>query len=442
MNNLKWLFQPLTAFAIGLLLIINLLLTVFWYQPLTISLSKANNQLGQSLARTLSFETASLLHSNDRLAISQVLNRFSDEPAVYIAAIDSQESDLRLTSRDKNLTVATQKYRFPIHFGDELLGHADIELNISDASSWHQQAVTSWILFNLIGCLAILGFLYWRYIQSVKHWAPLKEQLGDQLPDVAAQLNGSPDQQLRQLVTIIADPINQHGQLMKHLQRGSASADTERLLEQVNLVTDEGMYQDVALLSIDCQNWEKLMRTYNAEQLQQIWRQYETLMIRISELYNGILLPDGFSIVFGLGQSEHYAFDSVCAARVLQLAIENIASDTEQERPLFGISISAGPAFVSKTFKHGIPLPLVTGDADVWLQQVKAMQPINHILMAEPILQDADVNQQIEASLWRDVTLRSGQRLEIWEFERFKEKDDLFRIQADTLVKTNNRGST
>lgn len=108
------------AFALGLILIINLLLVVFWYTPLTRSLESSNNQLGESLARTLSFETASLLHANDRLGISQVLNRFSDEPAVYRAAIDSQEADIRLTSRDKNLTVAIAKYRFPIHFGDEI----------------------------------------------------------------------------------------------------------------------------------------------------------------------------------------------------------------------------------------------------------------------------------------------------------------------------------
>ncbi|MDN3650399.1 hypothetical protein QWZ13_15940 [Reinekea marina] len=437
MNNLKWLFQPIMAFALALLVIINLLLVVFWYKPLTQSLSASNNQLGESLARTLSFETASLLHKNDRLGISQVLNRYADEPAVFLAAIDSQEADIRLTSRDKNQTVAIEKYRFPIHFGDELMGHADIELNINDTASWHQQAVTSWLLFNIIGIGAISGFLYWRYRQAIAAWSPLKTQLDAQLPQISQQLTGRPDQQVSQLIQLLSDPMSQHGQLMKHLQTDSASDDTERLLEQVSLVTEEGMYQDVALLSIDCQNWDALIRIYNAQQLQRIWRQYESLMIRVSELYNGVLLPDGFSIVFGLGESETFAFDSVCAARVLQLAIEIIAQETEQERPLFGIAVSAGPAFVSKTYKHGIPLPLVTGDADLWLQQVKALQPINHILMAEPILQDDDVNQQIEANLWRDVTLRNGQRLEIWEFERFKEKDDLFEIQAQTLIKTN-----
>jgi len=57
--------------------------------------------------------------------------------------------------------------------------------------------------------------------------------------------------------------------------------------------------------------------------------------------------------------------------------------------------------------------------------------------MAEPILQHPDVNAQVEASIVRDVTLRDGSRLEIWELERLTERDELLRKQAQTLVQTN-----
>ena len=84
-----------------------------------------------------------------------------------------------------------------------------------------------------------------------------------------------------------------------------------------------------------------------------------------------------------------------------------------------------------------MPLPLVTGDADAWLAQIEALQPIDQVLMAEPILQHPDVNAQVEASIVRDVTLRDGSRLEIWELERLTERDELLRKQAQTLVQTN-----
>jgi class 3 adenylate cyclase len=160
-------------------------------------------------------------------------------------------------------------------------------------------------------------------------------------------------------------------------------------------------------------------------------------MIRIGQLYRGILLPDGFSLVFGINGGEQYALDAVCAARVLHLALPLISQNHTRLSPVFGIAVSAGPAFISKTHKHGIPLPLVTGDADAWLAQIEALQPVDQVLMAEPILQHPDVNTQVEVSIVRDVTLRDGSRLEIWELERLTERDELLRKQAQTLVQTN-----
>jgi hypothetical protein len=104
---------------------------------------------------------------------------------------------------------------------------------------------------------------------------------------------------------------------------------------------------------------------------------------------------------------------------------------------VFGIAVSAGPAFISKTHKHGLPLPLVTGDAEIWLSQIIALQPVNQILLAEPLLQYESVNQQVDVSLLRDITLRDGHRLEVWELDSLKSNDDLLQTQAETLIYTN-----
>ena len=147
-------------------------------------------------------------------------------------------------------------------------------------------------------------------------------------------------------------------------------------------------------------------------------------------------MPDGFTLVFGLNDDPEFAFNAVCAARVLQIAVERLARSAQKLSPVFGIAVSAGPAFVSKTYKHGIPLPLITGDAETWLAQIKALQPLGQVLMAEPILQYEKVNQQVEASILRDVTLRDGHRLEVWELDFMKHNDDLLIRQAETLIDT------
>lgn len=440
MNNLKWLFQPLALFALAMLLSLNALLYAFWYSPAVDSLSQSHQQLGSSLAKSLAFDSASFLHRNDRIGLSQVLNRYADEPLVYAAAIDALESDLRLQSRTKNLQAKTEPFKFPIYFGNELLGHGEIQLDLSNRNEWIRQAQSSWFLFNITAISLLLALLYWRMNQLQTAWKPFKNDILEHFPELKDNLTGTVEQQLKRFIDHLSEPNNQRGQLLKHLAKDGNQADTERLLEQVKLVGDQGVYLDAALLSIDCQNWAELIRQYDSEALQTLWREYETLMIRVSELYRGVLLADGFSIAFGLNDAEDdFAHHAVCAARVVQLAVSSIASRHQGLLPQFGIALSAGPAFVSKTFKHGIPLPLLEGDADIYLQQVKALQPVNQILMAEPILQYDAVNKSIEANHWRDVTLRNGETLEIWEFDGFKELEPLLTIQANTLVQTNDQ---
>lgn len=106
-----------------------------------------------------------------------------------------------------------------------------------------------------------------------------------------------------------------------------------------------------------------------------------------------------------------------------------------QEQGRGRLRLSAGPAFVSRTTKHGIPLPLVAGDASQWLQQVSALQPRDTLYLAEPMLQDAELNRSIEVSLVRDVTLSDGSRLEVWELDAISgNQDQLLRSQARTLL--------
>jgi hypothetical protein len=292
-------------------------------------------------------------------------------------------------------------------------------------------------LFNILSTAGLCAFVFFRTQRHEKQWQTVVKQLEIQLPDIFSRLSGTPEKQLLQLMNLLGDPLSRHGQLLKHFRQDSQQDDTERLLEQIALVPDSGAYTDVALLTVQCQNWEDLIRTYPANQLQELWAYYESLMVRVSELYSGTLLPDGFSLAFGLAEDDEYALNAVCAARVLNIAFNLIAQRDSNLNPVFGICVSAGPAFTSKTYKHGIPLPLITGDAEIYLAQMKALQPVNQILIAESVLQYKDVNDSIVASLLQDITLRDGHRLEVWELEGLKNNDDLLTTQANTLVNTN-----
>ncbi|MDX1342793.1 MAG: hypothetical protein R3227_10580 [Reinekea sp.] len=439
MNNLKWILQPLSGFAVGMLLVLNLSLYFFWYVPGLKNLISATDQLGSSLVRNLAFESTSPLHASDRAALSELLNRVADEPAVLSASVSAdEEGGIQLTSRVKRQAEGNGRhYQFPIHFSEELLGTAQLNLSEYDLTQWQSQAITSWVLFNLLSAAGLGAFIYLRTQKHEKQWQKISSLIDTEFPELSAELSGTPDQQLQQLMERLNDPLSQQMQLLRYMRHDSINDDTERLLEQIELVSNEGSYQDVALLSIQCQNWEQLIRTYSAPGLQALWSDYETLMIRTGELYSGILLPDGFSLAFGLNEENQFAFNAVCAARVLQIAMEKLSAEHTQLRPVFGISVSAGPAFVSKTHKHGIPLPLVTGDAETWLAQIKALQPMGQIFFAEPLLQFEDVNQQVEASIVRDITLRDGYRLEVWELDKLRFKDDLLTTQANTLINTN-----
>lgn len=437
MQKLKWILQPLSAIALGMLLTINLLLYFFWYLPGNDNLNSVLNQLGTSLVRSLAFDATSALYNADRAALSNLLNRYIEEPDVLQARVSSQEDGgIQLSSRTKNSRQNSGRvFQLPIHFSDALLGFAEIELTEERLRQANSQAFASWVLFNLLAGAALGIFIFLRTLQHQKHWQTISRQLRDQLPDLHDQLNGTPEQQLEQLLSLLSGPISRHGKLIRHLRQDSLSDDTERLLEQIELVSD-GAYRDIALVSVQCQNWDTLIRSYPANELQSIWNDYETLMIRVGELYSGILLPDGFSLAFGLQDDDAFAFNALCAARVIQLAMQQMAARDDLASPLFGITVSAGPAFISKTRKHGIPLPLVTGDVDDWLSQLKALQPVNQILLAEPILQYDEVNQQVDVTLLRDITLRDGHRLEVWELDNLKSNDDLLVKQANTLIKT------
>ncbi len=438
MKTYDWIFQPLTTIALAMLVTLNLTIYFFWFQPGFDNLNETHQQLGDSLVRHLAYEATTPLYSEDRVALSDVLNRFADEPVVISASVRADAANgIQLSSRTKQQPPeSSDEFQFPIHFSNEQLGSSHLTLSRKNINSWRAQTMSSWVLFNLLSGIGLMGFIYARTYHYQKQWQKVKVQLDKQLPEISRQLHGTPEQQLKQLLQQLHKPLDRRNELITHIQSEVAENDTERLIEQVELVSNVGNYQDISLVSIQCQNWDELIRRYPANELQNQWSDYETIMMRVSELYSGIVLPDGFTLIFGLGDNEEYVFDSICAARVVQLSLQQFSEKTHDVRPIFGITVSAGPAFISKTYKHGIPLPLVTGDADVWLSQLKALQPVEQIILAEPVLQDAKTNQNIETSLLRDVTLMNGQRLEVWELERLKTNDDLLYSQARTITET------
>ncbi|MCH8529827.1 MAG: hypothetical protein LAT65_03150 [Saccharospirillum sp.] len=438
MHHFRWLLQPFTAFFAALLLILNALIGWFWYQPAMAELELANERLGSSLARTLAFDVAAPLQRQDRLSISLLLNRTSEEPLVITSSLQSTGQPLTLTSRPSNRTPeATQRFTHPVHFESELLGQVEVELDQSPTISWQRQARSSAVVFNLLALLSGIVLLYWRSQWQYRSTTQLVEQLAEQVPQWRESFTGPPEHQLRMLVSRLGDAMDRNGQILRTLATSSNDEQAERLLEQVYLAADKGSYCDVALLSVQCHNWDELSRYYEASQLQTVWAGYEQLITRVGELYGGVLLPEGFTLVFGLNDSDQYALNALCAARVLQLAAQLRQSKTLRLQPRFGYALSAGPAFVSRTTKHGLPLPMVAGDATLWLQQVTAAQPSNSIYLAEPVLQHGDVNQSIDASLIRDVTLHDGSRLEIWELDAFTgQRDRLLESQARTLLES------
>jgi hypothetical protein len=259
--------------------------------------------------------------------------------------------------------------------------------------------------------------------------------LSEQIPEWRDAFSGPPEHQIRTLVRRLSNALDRNAQVLRTLATSTDSAEAERLLEQTHLVGEKGAYCDVALLNVQCHNWDELTRHYDAHQLQILWARYEHLITQVGELYGGVLLPEGFTLVFGLGDDDHYAMKAVCAARVLQMAAEQLNQQSHRRQPSFGYSLSAGPAFVSRTTKHGIPLPLVAGDVSQWLRQVSALQPRDTLYLAEPMLQDAELNRSIEVSLVRDITLSDGSRLEVWELDAIiGNQDQLLRSQARTLL--------
>lgn len=436
MHYLRWLLQPLTGFIAAFLLLLNLMLWFIWYLPASAELDQANQRLGESLARTLAFDIAAPLQRGDRLAISLLLNRTAEEPLVANASLHSTTQDMKLSSRPSSLDpLEPSRFSHPVHFESELLGQTEILLDSRPLIDWQSSALTSWVLLNILALGAAWGLLYWRSQMQYRDLTRLVGQLNEQIPEWKSTFDGPPEAQLRTLVNRLSDSMDRHGQILRTLATSTGSGEAERLLEQVHLAAEKGAYCDVALLNVQCLNWGELTRHYDAHQLQSLWARYEHLITQVGELYGGVLLPEGFTLVFGLGDDEHYAMHAICAARVLQMAADLLLQRTQHRQPRFGYSLSAGPAFVSRTTKHGLPLPLVTGDAVQWLQQVNALQPQDTIFLAEPMLQHREVNQSIEVSLIRDVTLSDGSRLEVWELDAIRgNQDRLLESQARTLL--------
>lgn len=432
----RWLWQPLTGFSVALVLLVNLMLWVFWYQPAGEALAQAGLRLGESLARTLAFDIAAPLQRGDRLAISLLLNRTAEEPLVVNASLNSTSQNITLTSRPGGRTPeGIQRFNHPVYFESDLLGNVEVQLSDQPLRSWEQRAYRAWFLFNLLLLVLAAGLIVWRTRLQDQATHKLAAQLSEQIPEWRDAFSGPPEHQIRMLVQRLSNSLDRNAQVLRTLATSTDSAEAERLLEQTHLVGEKGAYCDVALLNVQCHNWDALTRHYDAHQLQGLWARYEHLITQVGELYGGVLLPEGFTLVFGLVDDEHYAMNAVCAARVLQMAAEQLHRQSRRKQPSFGYSLSAGPAFVSRTTKHGIPLPLVTGDASQWLQQVSALQPRDTLYLAEPMLQDAELNRSVEVSLVRDITLSDGARLEVWELDAIiGNQDQLLRSQARTLL--------
>lgn len=431
MPYLKWILQPLALFAIGLLFVINITLYVFWYLPGIQNLNQSLTQFGSSVARSLAFEATTALHNDDRATISHLLSRFADQDGVHKVTITAHENNLRFNSPTPLNQLTGRLFNVPIIYGNETLGEAEVIISERQLMQWTSQALSSWAFFNIINIIALVGFIYWRAHYQHQQWNATIESLSKHIPELKHQLSGAPEQQISQLVSIIEKPLETHARLVNHLQDEGKLVDTDRLINQLQLVDHSGYYTQVTLVSVVCQNWEALIRHYDAPILSRLWRRYEDIMLQVSELYGGTLLPDGFTLAYGLSDHDQVELDAINSARVLHLSLN--APQHQKLQPIFGIAVSSGAAFISKTNKHGLALPLVTGDADTQLNQIKAVQPHQQVLFGEPLLQNQDVNDHIDASHYQDITLRDGSRFEVWELDGVKNNDDLLHQQAITL---------
>ncbi|TXR54176.1 hypothetical protein [Reinekea thalattae] len=423
-----------------MLLLVNLMLYSVWYKPVTENLASTFNQQGEALVNDLAFQATPILHNNNRVALSALLNRVSERENVILASVtfepkaDQATADT-LSSKEKPTDQTGIGFQKPIEFSHERLGYAEILLSHDFLMRWKQRAAYSAALFNSLIILGFGLFIYSNHQRQQGQWQQLSGNLHALLPKLAKQLTGSPEQQLKQLFQQLNDPLNQQGEVIRYLQN-NPFVTTDRLIEQISL-GDDSRYLNVALVSVECQNWEQLIRSYDANQLQHIWQRYESMLIQVGELYDGVILANGLTLAFGLADSdEQYAVNALYAAKVIELAHQKIAQSLKAKAPEFGIAVSTGPAFVSQTLKHGLPLPVVAGDAEAQLAQIRALQPRNQILISEPLLQFKEVNNRVEANLARDITLHNGDRLEVWELDDIKGQSSLLDKQAQVLVET------
>ena len=83
MNNLKWVFQPLSLFALGMLLALNLTIYLFWYIPGYANLNSATNQLGD----TEFANNGSIYRSKQRLRNSRDNEGKSNLKVIFMSQI-------------------------------------------------------------------------------------------------------------------------------------------------------------------------------------------------------------------------------------------------------------------------------------------------------------------------------------------------------------------
>ena len=170
MPNLKWIAQPLTAFALGMLALLNLLLLLFWYSPALASLNKATDQQGASLVRSLAFDATAALNSGNRAALSNILNHFTETGLIISATVTSVDDSIRLNALAKNAPDQGRSFRQPIDFSADILGYAELVIDETPIQQWRQQTISSWLFFNLTSLIGLSFEWLSRDDQSVARY--------------------------------------------------------------------------------------------------------------------------------------------------------------------------------------------------------------------------------------------------------------------------------
>jgi len=345
------------------------------------------------------------LQTRNIISLNLLLKEITNRPEVLSGRVTNGTGEVLTEYGDmRAIGVGLNQ---PIHFNSELIGYMQLTIQ--------QNAENSHLLISAISfsILSILGWALFSLRQTtltIESWDKLNKQLSPIVESRAL----NPKEWLVD-VNKNAKPALA---IISHLRQKVSQVQFELLASSQSSIPSQ-FHQSVVLHCAAVNtNQDALENQANAQKLQ-IW------LDQVAHIYRGTRAENGHYLVFGMEEDESMAVNALCAARVLYFLCQNSIP--------CAISLSAGEIWSG----YGLapwPIIKVHGKPIDDLSLIHLNNPGSHILMAESLFQHADLNDRVNASIFKDVTNASGARLEVWQLDSLKDQyDALLRHQAYRL---------